>query len=182
VKVVISAGFLCAAVVLCADQPPSPHAAVLSDFEKRLGDYSQLRDRARSGLPRLKDGASPEAITRHEKALAERLRAVRSSAQPGDIFTPDAVTEFRRLITEAMKGREAALVHQSLKHAEPVKFTLRVNETYPRDLPLQSTPPTLLLYLPELPSGLDYRVLGHDLILRDAEANVIIDFISGVVP
>jgi hypothetical protein len=130
----------------------------------------------------LKDGASPAAITHHERALAAKIRVERAAARPGDIFSPDIASEFQRLIGEAMKGHEATLVHQSLEHAEPVRLNLQVNVMYPANVPLQSTPPTLLLYLPALPSGLDYRVLGHDLILRDAEANLIVDFIIGAIP
>lgn len=179
----IHAGLCCAtALALWADQPPPTHALILQDFEKRVMDYTAVRDRARSRLPRLKEGASPAQITHHERDLAAKIRVGRATAQPGDIFTPEIVGEFRRLITEAMKGREATLVHQSLKRAEPVRLNLQVNVMYPANTPLQSTPPTLLLYLPALPSGLDYRVLGHDLILRDAEANLIVDFTTGVVP
>ena len=162
--------------------PPARHSLALQDFEKRLDDYTQLRDRTRSGVKPLKDGASPEVIRHHERALAAKIRAARSNASPGDIFTPEITAEFRRLIGEAMKGKEATLVHQSLKRAEPVKLVLRVNAAYPENVPLPSTPPTLLLYLPAMPPGLEYRVLGHDLVLRDTEANLIVDFISGVVP
>jgi len=82
-----------------------------------------------------------------------------------------------------MQGSDKTHVEQSLKRAaEPVqKRPLRVNSVYPPGLPLQSTPPTLLLNLPRLPKELDYRVVGHDLVLRDTEANLIIDFLPDAV-
>jgi hypothetical protein len=38
-------------------------------------------------------------------------------------------------------------------------------------------PPTLLAVLPELPKGLEYRLIGKTLILYDADASLIVDFI-----
>jgi hypothetical protein len=35
--------------------------------------------------------------------------------------------------------------------------------------------------LPPLPAELEYRVVGHSLILRDIEANLIVDFIVNAI-
>ena len=43
-------------------------------------------------------------------------------------------------------------------------------------------PPGLLLTLPELPKGLEYRFVGRDLILLDTEPGLIVDFIPEVLP
>ena len=40
----------------------------------------------------------------------------------------------------------------------------------------------LLATLPQLPEDLEYRIVGKDLILRDVHANVIVDFIPGIIP
>ncbi len=78
---------------------------------------------------------------------------------------------FKRLIDVAFQGPDAAEVRASLRHAEPVKIPLQVNATYPDSLPLQSTPPSVLLNLPDVPPELYYRIVGRDLVLRDAGAN-----------
>ena len=91
--------------------------------------------------------------------------------------------EFRRLILMAMQGSRATQVHESLKHAEPVRLpSLRVNGTYLEGIPLQSTPPSLLLNLPQLPPEVEYRVAGSDLVLRDVDANLVVDLIHSVIP
>jgi len=70
-----------------------------------------------------------------------------------------------------------------LRHAEPVKpLNLQVNDKYPEGVPLQSTPPSLLLDLPKLPPEVEYRIVGHDLVLRDVKANLIVDFVNNVIP
>ena len=48
----------------------------------------------------------------------------------------------------------------------------RVNESYPANIPLQSTPPSLLANLPHLPQEVEYRVAGRDLILLDVQARI----------
>jgi hypothetical protein len=57
-----------------------------------------------------------------------------------------------------------------------------VNDAYPADIPLQSTPPTILANLPRLPPEIEYRIAGHALVLRDVEANIVIDVIPDAIP
>lgn len=59
---------------------------------------------------------------------------------------------------------------------------LQINQGYPEKVPLQSTPPTLLLNLPELPKGLEYRILDRELVLRDVSANIVVDYIPNAFP
>jgi hypothetical protein len=61
-------------------------------------------------------------------------------------------------------------------------FKPAVNMTYPPNLPKATFPPRLALSLPQLPEVLEYRLVGHHLILRDFEANLIVDYIAGIVP
>ena len=71
----------------------------------------------------------------------------------------------------------------SLHHAEPViDVKVQVNAVYPENVPLQSTPPSILINLPKLPPELDYRIVGHNLVLRDVGANIIVDYIPGAIP
>ena len=59
-------------------------------------------------------------------------------------------------------------------------FHPKINQTYPSEWPLATFPATLLAKLPELPDGLEYRLLSEALILRDDNANIIVDFILDV--
>jgi hypothetical protein len=59
---------------------------------------------------------------------------------------------------------------------------LRVNARYPKELPLQSTPPSILLNLPKLPPELEYRIVGHDLVLLDVKAGLIVDYLPRAIP
>jgi len=80
-------------------------------------------------------------------------------------------------------GPDGKQIRASLRSAEPVRgIRLQVNATYPEKAPLQSTPPTLLLDLPTLPSELEYRIVGRDLVLRDVAANLIVDLLPNALP
>jgi hypothetical protein len=58
---------------------------------------------------------------------------------------------------------------------------LKVNATYPPDTPLPTTPPQVLMNLPKLPEQLEYRIVGKNLIIRDVEANIIVDFVPNAI-
>jgi hypothetical protein len=115
--------------------------------------------------------------------LAHRIRELRSGGLQGYIFTAEIAAEFRKLIGMAMQGRGETHIRKSLRRAAPVHLeNLRVNWRYPKGVPLQSTPPTLLLNLPKLPQDVEYRLVGRSLALRDVEANLIVDFMPDAIP
>ena len=95
--------------------------------------------------------------------LAQKVRAARRDAQPGDIFTPQIRPLFRRLLYPELKGPEGAETKDSIKEDAPergsVSFT--VNAKYPQTQPLPSMPPNLLAVLPKLPEELDRESLGR---------------------
>jgi hypothetical protein len=130
----------------------------------------------------LKRTTSQERIDHHEHELGHKIREARPAARQGDIFTPQIAAEFRRLIAITMQPGDGPRIKKSLKSSEPVVLHLRVNDHYPKKVPLQSTPPTLLMNLPRLQPEVEYRVIGHDLALLDVKANLVVDFIPAAIP
>jgi hypothetical protein len=176
-------GLSAAAQENTAQENASQDSPILKDFQKRVADYVKLHKIARSEVHGLKPTTSAEEIEHHEHRLAKRLRESGREAVQGNIFTTGIAAEFRRLIGVTMRGPEADRIRESLRRAAPVHLSaIRVNQTYPAGVPLQSTPPSLLLNLPPLPPELEYRLVGRALILRDIEANLIVDFIPDAVP
>jgi hypothetical protein len=171
------------AQTVAGPQTVNPGAVVLKDFDRRVADYVKLHKTVQSDVHRLKPTKSSEAIAHYEHSLAHGIRDARRASLQGDIFTAEIAAEFGRLIGITMHGPQAAAIRESLRHAEPLApRPIHVNGAYPSGIPLQSTPPTLLMNLPPLPADLDYRVIGHSLILRDIEANLIVDFIPNAIP
>jgi hypothetical protein len=155
----------------------------IASFQQQVKQYLDVVKQAEVGVPKGKSKQGIESLTARRKGLAASVKAARSSAKQGDIFTPDAAPVFRRLLAQTLAGPNGNRIKQSMRHAEPVLGAgVGVNESYPSGVPLQSTPASLLLNLPPLPKGLEYRVVDHALLLRDTEANVVADFLPDAFP
>jgi len=172
---------LSAAYAGTSNPPVNQDSAIIVEFQKRVADYLQLRKETESKMTTLKPTGSVEKITDHEAELTRRIREARAGAKQGDIFTPPVAAEIKRLVAIAMRP-DGKNIKSSLRHAEPVALHLKVNESYPLRIPRQSTPPSLLENLPMLPPEIEYRLSGGDLVLLDAKANLVIDFIPSVLP
>jgi hypothetical protein len=159
------------------------NSLIIQDFDKRVDDYVNLRKRVQAGLTTQKSGSSAADIKRYQQSLAQNIRAERSQAKTGDVFTPPASQLFRQLIATPLQSKQGSKIQASLRHGEPVRgLTLEVNQEYPQTWALQSTPPTLLLDLPKLPAELEYRIVGRELILLDTAANLVIDLLPDALP
>jgi hypothetical protein len=162
--------------------------AETAEFLARVQAYLVHRDKAREGLPKLKDKAEPEDVTAYAKTLADAIRARRQGAKQGDVFTPRAARGFRHLFARGLaatsRDREVVLTEGNPTGDEEglQPPSVVVNGQYIPAAPLSTIPPTLLLVLPTLPEQVEYRFVGRALILRDAVANLIIDFIPDAVP
>jgi hypothetical protein len=151
---------------------------IIQDFENRIADYVKLHKEIQAGFPAQKPTDSAAELAEYRLQMAPKIRA--ATAKQGDIFTSEISGSFRRLIGAPFSGPEGDHLRASLRHAEPVHGTrLHVNATYPAKVPLQSTPPTLLLDLPQLPSEVEYRIVGRDLVLRDVGANLAMFWFAG---
>jgi hypothetical protein len=171
-----------AAGLALSQDTANPQIQAIQDFENRLNDYVNLQKNLAKGLSATKPTNDPELILDRQRHLARKIREARNHAQQGDIFTPAIAKEFLRLLTLAMAGPNRADITKSLARSEPVRLPLHVNEAYPANVPLQSTPPTILMNLPRLPPEVEYRIASHALVLRDAVANVVVDLIPNAIP
>ena len=189
----LSLGIFCSLLTLALPgtlhaqaKPAAPQvnhdAQIMQLFQNRVTEYIKLHKSIEGQLPPLTPTDSPEKILQHQQELARRIREARKQIAEGDIFIPECRVEFRRLIGIAMRGDAAARIQKSLANSEPVQFPLNVNASYPAGIALQTTPPTILQNLPKLPAELEYRIVDHQLILRDVNANLIIDFMAEAIP
>jgi hypothetical protein len=170
------------ATLILAQGNANPQFAALDNFQQRINDYVNLERNLAKGIPINKPTDEPHVILERQRELARKIRAARNKARQGEIFTPAISKEFRRLLGLAMAGGNNVGIQKSLARSEPVRLALHVNETYPADVPLQSTPPTILINLPRLPPELEYRIDGHALVLRDTGANIVVDIIPDAIP
>ena len=156
-----------------------------SEFDARLKDYYALQNKMEGTLPPLGTKASAEEITAHKRALAQKMREARAGAKRGDVFTPPVSKRIRELFRVEFKGRarDSKLVRNSLREAEQLPDRRwRVGMDYPEKLLFETVPAGLLEKLPQLPKDVQYRIVGHDLVLLDSVAGTVIDFIPDAKP
>jgi hypothetical protein len=161
----------------------------LRHFQHELEDYAELHAKQ---LAKVKSGAvvdGPEALAA-QKALAPAIVAKRAKAKPGDIFRPETVALFRRLIAAQLDGPDALDARKAVRDGNPgqdseepsVPVDLRVNAEYPIGATRSTIPASLLLTLPVLPDCLQYRFVGPNLVLVDSVAQLIVDFLPAATP
>jgi hypothetical protein len=171
-----------------AEENANPDALVLVDFQKRIDAYMNVHRQAQKDVPPLKETNDPAKIKVAQEALGARIRALRSDAKAGDILTPEIRNKFRRLMYPVVEGTAGRETKEELKEdvrekdeSPPKKVPLKVNASYPEGNALPTTPPNLLMNLPKLPEELEYRIVDKNLILRDVQANIIVDYIPNAI-
>ena len=163
----------------------NPDAKQMADFRAKVDAYEKLRTDLAADSPKLKETIDPGAIAEAEKVLAAKIRAARSSAKRGDIFTPATEAMFRRLLRPQVTGtRDAADNKAIIKDdaPKPQEVPFRINGEYPKDAPLSTVPPDVLKSLPPLPEHVQYRFVGRHLILYCTRGNLIVDYMLNAMP
>ena len=154
-----------------------------ADFTRRVEEYVALHRHVADSVGVLDETKSQTEIATRAALLAKGIIAARAQARPGDIFTTEAATRFTTIIREEYRLRSPR-VRDSREDAqeELPDFEPHVNQVYPTAFPLATFPATLLPLLPSLPEDVEYRIVTRYLILRDVEANVIIDLMPHAIP
>jgi hypothetical protein len=164
------------------DSLPVKDREMVVAFQERVKDYTKLREAIEAKMPKLSKESTPEEIEAHKKSFEERVRAARTGAKPGQMFTPDIATFIRTTIRGEFKGTERKELRQTVLEADTKGVPLRVNYTYPETKELVEMPPTLLLKLPSLPKQVRYRFVGRNMLLVDRENGLIVDYMLNALP
>ena len=163
--------------------PPDLKSPGFQEFSDHVQKYVQLHKSVEGTVPKLKATNEPELIVAHQKILARKIKAARAHATRGDIFTPAAREDFLKAMSSEFQGPQAPHAKATMKQGAPLKEVhLHVNDIYPESIPYTSVPPTMLQKIPKLPEELAYRAVSSDLVLLDVKANLVVDYIPGVIP
>jgi hypothetical protein len=155
--------------------------AALQVFHERVESYAALHRRL-APPPSSMTSTDPLSKLLTRQYLASALRSTRRFSQQGEIFSPEIATLFRWMLADSIGelDGEGFLTALNGGVAVPPGLHPTVNETYTM-LPLYRIPPDVRLGLPKLPGELDYRLAGHDLVLWDIYAGIVVDFVPDVV-
>ena len=161
-----------------AEQPRLEGDAAVQ-FVQRAGDYVRLRDSAVASIPKMVETSSPVEISARERAIADAIRKARAGAKQGDLFD-GASKQIEAVVRDDWQSRPFEDRAAAWKEI-PLIAVPAVDSPYPPGAPLATFPPILLARLPELPKALEYRCAGPHLIVRDVEANLVIDVLPHVL-
>jgi hypothetical protein len=163
--------------VLARAQPSAPSAG--HGFQTNIDDYVALRGRTEGVVSAVDPSSDPVEILRRERSFGRAVQWARLGVKQGNIFRGDSVIDVRRIVARDLAQRSPG--DRAAIAVDVAAMAPRVNQLYPHALPLPTFPPLLLAALPALPDGLEYRFMGDALIIRDADANLIIDYLPDVL-
>ncbi|MGH7560582.1 MAG: hypothetical protein ACRENB_06140 [Gemmatimonadales bacterium] len=158
-------------------------AEPVAEFSKRVDEYVALRNSLADSIGHIDETKSQEEIAARATGLAAAILSARPAAKQGDIFTPEVASVLATLIREEYRRRPPAVQETRGDTQEELPdFVPEVNQIYPTTYPLATFPASLLPLLPKLPEQVEYRMVGRYLILRDIEANLIVDVMPNALP
>jgi hypothetical protein len=152
-------------------------------FAERVAAYAELHQRVDAVFPPWKATDDVDSIFRRRAYLASAIKAERPDARQGDVFEPSAAAALRGIVADALRNVDVEFMLQGLyEECEmPAGYRAQVNAGYPK-WATQEMPFVLLTALPGLPAGIQYRLIDHDLLLWDVDANLIVDVLPDALP
>lgn len=156
----------------------SPGESVVSEFNRRVKDYVELRQQLSGTLKDVPDKATPRQVDAYQRALGALVAKARPDAKMGDLFVPEMQTFVRGLVRRVLDGPDGGKIRASLMDENPVGAKVTVNGRYPDTVPMSTMPPDVLAALPQLPEDMEYRFVGNRLVLLDVKSHLIVDMVS----
>src|SRR5512143_1950445 len=169
-------------------RPPSEaerelDAEGLKEFKEEVAEYVELRRRLDKKLAPLPPKAPPERVHAYQAGREKLLAAKRARSEEGDLFVSEVRPLLRRVCREVLAGPGGRELRAEIYDEAPKRtFRIRINTPYPSELPLSTVPYPLLSVLPPLPTELEYRIVGPDLVLLDIDAQMVVDVLRNAVP
>jgi hypothetical protein len=167
-------------------QPPrvNPNAKAIAKFEQAVDQYVTLHRELEATLPPLPANPTPMQIYQRQRDLERLIQGRRRGAKQGDMFVREVRPILRRLLYAVFKGQDGNKLKRAIGEERPPQevVKLQINARYPDTIPLSTVPAPVLATLPQLPEELEYRFIDDQLILLDAHAHIIVDYLSGAVP
>lgn len=169
---------------IASAQSQEPETPAVAAFTASITDYVRMHRRLEEAVGRIQINSSVEQINRSMAALASAIRVERAGARQGDLFTPVLARELRARINDALleHGFTAGDVLASEREdwIERSSFQPQVNGPFFWVLATAMFP-CVIEALPPLPSELQYRIVGNDLMLVDVHASLIVDILPNAL-
>lgn len=172
-------------------QAPAQPNPVFEPFREALQAYVDRsqpfrKEAAQAQQDAGRGGTAPSAtsLRRRQNVLAEALQTrLRPDARPGELFTPDTAAAITSILAQAFRSDRRALILDELAEQHEGQETAAVSApAINSQLKAPRVPPRLAEILPPLPKQLEYDFAGRTLILRDVDADVVVDYLPDALP
>ncbi len=128
------------------------------------------------------DTGAEQSVRTRQDSLADALRTkIRPNAKQGDLVTPDMATAISGEIKKAFDTAKRGLILDELAEQNGTPATTATPAIH-QLLVAPRVPPRLMELLPPLPKQLEYDFVGRTLVVRDVDADVVIDYIPNAIP
>jgi hypothetical protein len=161
-----------------------PLRAQLQAYIDQTQPYRKEAAQAQENTPgkAAPDVSSAQALRTRQSVLTDALaHKLRADAKQGDIFKPPIADALRHQIAAAFTGPQMDLLLDDMAEqlTTPAKtLTPKINER----LEAPRVPPRLAELLPPLPKQLEYDFTDRTLVLRDIDADIVVDFVPNAFP
>ncbi|MBW8865754.1 MAG: hypothetical protein JF610_00215 [Acidobacteria bacterium] len=194
--IVLAAAVVSAACTACSptlppttvpSQPNTAYEPFKTALQAYVDQTQPFRKEAAQEAERVHGKATPnggaeQSLRTRQNALADALRTrLRPNAKQGDLFTPTVAAEIQKEIKSMFDSPQRDLLVDELAEqlntpANTPKPTINQRLVAPR------VPPRLMEVLPPLPKQLEYDFTDRSLVLRDIDADLVVDFVSEAFP
>lgn len=162
-------------------QAANPQAVQLKEFQDRLAKYLQLRSDLAKKLKPLSPTADAAQLAARQESLAAALREVRTGARRGDLIPPAVDALIRATVADDLRRRQPSERRAAFQEVPDAAVPV-INNMYPAKAALPTVPPLLLKNLPLLPDNLQYRFFGRHMVILDGDTQIIVDYMTDVLP
>src|SRR5262249_5052241 len=163
--------------------PPSPEyepfKAALQSYVDQTQPFRKEAAQEAEKIPG-KSAPTPEseqALRTRQNALADALRSqLRPNARQGEVFSPTVGAQIKKDVQALFDSPQRALpVDELAEQNDPPPNSPQ--PTINQRLVAPRVPPRLIEALPPLPKQLEYDFAGRALVLRDVDADVVVDYL-----
>jgi hypothetical protein len=187
---------IASALAVSACSPTLPPATVpaqpdptFEPFRKALQAYVDLTQPFRKvaaqeaeRVPGKADSGAEQSVRVRQSSLADALAMrLRPNAKQGDLVSPDMATAIAGEIRKAFDTPKRDLLLDELSEQNGTPANAPV-PTINQQLDAPRVPPRLMEILPPLPKQLEYDFAGRTLVVRDVDADVVVDFLPNALP
>ena len=128
------------------------------------------------------DTGAEQSVRARQSSLADALRTkLRPNAKQGDLVASDMAAAIMGEIQKAFNTPRRDLILDELAEQNETPANAPT-PTVNQQLDAPRVPPRLMEALPPLPKQLEYDFVGRTLVVRDVDADVVVDFVPNALP